>query len=125
MGHKYKMTKQHCDSLLFTIDIIKQYSGTFSFNLPCIITLFTISIHCVTYNRIHMNKRQYIAGQFVQTTGVINSRWQCFSFHRSFQKRACSSSEANSASKNIFTLKFPNMLVQNASLLLFEVKSCC
>jgi len=72
-----------------------------------------------------MNKRQYIAGQFVQTTGVINSRWQCFSFHRSFQKRACSSSEANSASKNIFTLKFPNMLVQNASLLLFEVKSCC
>lgn len=30
--------------------------------------MFITFIHCVTYNLIYTNKRQYIAGQFMQTT---------------------------------------------------------
>lgn len=89
----------------------------FSFNLPCIITLFTISIHCVTYNRIHMNKRQYIAGQFVQTTRVINSRWQCFSFHRSISE------------KGVFFIwsqqRQQTYLRWNFQICLFKMRHCC
>lgn len=89
----------------------------FSFNLPCMITLFTMSIHCVTYNRIHINKRLHSRTVCANHTGYQQQMAVFLLPHIHFRK-GCVLRLKPTAPANTY-------LRWNFQICLFKTHHCC